>query len=387
MKKLWFTAGVLALMLIVLAGCGKKEEESKAAEEGIPVEVQTVSLGAISTENKISGTVVSDKTEQVYVSLSARCMDVYAKAGDTVKAGQVLCKLDLTTFHDSYELAELNYNNARKSYDDQVKLQDQQIAQQEKNYNNTVALLAAGAASQIEVDGAKLALDSARVGKNTALSQLELAMKNAQKSMDQVNDTLKNVDGNGDIKAPINGTVVSISVGRDSFVSAGMPVAVIESTQDIKIGLSVSERLLPKLKVGDTAQVKISALGQSFEGKIQDISKSVNPSNRLYTVNVSVPAGVSGLVSGMFADVSLYTDSRENTVVIPTESLLVQEGGQCVVLLNEDKTARRVPVETGLIGDGVTEITSGLSGGETIVTVGQSYLKDGELARIVPVQE
>jgi len=387
MKKLWFTAVVLVLMLIVLAGCGKKGEESEAADAGIPVEVQTVSMGSISTENKLSGTVLSDKTEQVYVSLSARCMEVYAEAGDAVKAGEVLCKLDLGAFHDNYELAELNYNNARQSYDDQTKLQDQQIAQLEKNYNNTLALLEIGAASQLEVDGAKLALDSARVGKNTALSQLELAMKNAQKSMDQVTDTLKNVDGNGEVKSPINGTVVSIAVGRDSFVSAGMPVAVIESTQDIKIGLSVSERLLPKLKVGDAAQVQISALGESFEGKISDIAQAVNPTNRLYAVNVSVPAGVPGLVSGMFADVSIYTDSRENTVVIPTEALLVQEGGQCVVLLNEDNTARRVPVETGLIGDGVTEITSGLSGGETIVTVGQSYLIDGALARIVPAQE
>lgn len=387
MKKLWFTAGVLALMLIVLAGCGKKGEESDPAGAGIPVEVQTVTLGAISTENKLAGTVLSDKTEQVYVSLSARCMAVYAEEGDTVKAGEVLCKLDLGAFHDNYEIAELNYNNARQSYDDQAKLLDQQIAQQEKNYNNTLALFEIGAASQLEVDGAKLALDSARVSKTAALSQLELAIKNAQKSMDQVTDTLKNVAGNGDIKSPINGTVVSIAVGRDSYVSAGMPVAVIESTEDIKIGLSVSENLLPKLKVGDAAQVKVSALGQSFEGEIQDISKTLNPSNRLYTVNLSVPKGIPGLVSGMFADVSLYTDSHENTVIIPSEALLLQEGGQCVVILNEDNTVRRMPVQTGLVGNGVTEIITGLSGGETIVTVGQSYLKDGAQARIVPVQE
>lgn len=387
MKKIWLRTGAIALSFLLLSGCGKKEEAPEASDQGIPVEVQTVSLGAISTENKLSGTVVSDKTEQVYVSLSARCSETYVEAGDSVKAGQLLCKLDLKTFQDNYEIAELSYQNAKKNYEDQTKLLSQQIEQQEKNYNNALALLQIGAASQMEVDAAKLALDSARINQSSALSQLDLAVKNAQKSMDQITDTLKNIDPSGGVKAPVNGTLVSLSVGKDSFVSAGMPVAVIESSDSMKISVSVSEGLIGKLRVGNRAHVTLSALNQSFETTITDIAKTVNPSNRLYTVQLSVPKDLRGLLSGMFADVSLYTDSRENTVVVPTESLLLQADGQFVVLLDEQKTARRVLVETGLIGDGMTEITSGLSGGETLVTVGQSYLKDGDVARIVPTQE
>jgi RND family efflux transporter MFP subunit len=307
--------------------------------------------------------------------------------GDAVRAGDVICTLDLKSFRDNYELAELNYKNAQQSYQDQSRLMDQQIAQIEKNYNDTVALFEVGAASQIEVNNAKLALDSAEVNRTSSLSQLEVTMKNAQNTMDQITDTLKNVDGSGNIKAPIGGTVVSLSVGEDSYVSAGMAVAQIDSTNDMQISISVSETLIAKLHVGDMATVAVRALNQSFDGKIEDISKAADAANHLYTVKIAVPQEVKGLLGGMFAEVTLYTDSKDNTVVIPTEAILVKEDGQYVVLLNEDQTARRVPVQVGLIGTGVTEITSGLSGGETLVTVGQSYLAEGDLARIVSAEE
>ncbi|MDF2838462.1 MAG: putative Co/Zn/Cd efflux system rane fusion protein [Evtepia sp.] len=387
MKKACLIAGILALSLLALSGCGNKEEQEEKENTGVPVEVQTVSRGTISTENHISGSVVADKTETVYVSLSARCTNVPVKVGDIVRAGDTICTLDLKSFSDNYELAELSYKNAQQSYQDQSVLLDQQIAQAEKSYRNTLSLLEIGAASQLEVDNAKLALDGAKVNRTSALAQLELAMKNAQKTMDQVTDTLKNVDGNGNIKAPISGTVVSLSVGKDSFVSAGMPVAVIDSISDMKVSVAVSETLISKIQTGDKASVTIRALNQTFEGMIQDISKAANPTNHLYTVKISIPEGITGILSGMFADVTLYTDSRENTVVIPTEAILVKEDGQYVVVLNDDQTARRVSVQVGLIGAGVTEVTSGLSGGENLVTVGQSYLADGDLARVVPAEE
>jgi RND family efflux transporter MFP subunit len=387
MKKAYLIAGIIALFLLILSGCGNKNEEEKEESPGVPVEVQTVSLDSISTENHISGSVVAGKSETVYVSLSARCSSVPVEIGDAVRAGDVICTLDLKSFRDNYELAELNYKNAQQSYQDQSRLMDQQIAQIEKNYNDTVALFEVGAASQIEVNNAKLALDSAEVNRTSSLSQLEVTMKNAQNTMDQITDTLKNVDGSGNIKAPIGGTVVSLSVGEDSYVSAGMAVAQIDSTNDMQISISVSETLIAKLHVGDMATVAVRALNQSFDGKIEDISKAADAANHLYTVKIAVPQEVKGLLGGMFAEVTLYTDSKDNTVVIPTEAILVKEDGQYVVLLNEDQTARRVPVQVGLIGTGVTEITSGLSGGETLVTVGQSYLAEGDLARIVSAEE
>ena len=105
---------------------------------------------------------------------------------------------------------------------------------------------------------------------------------------------------------------------------------------------------------------------------------------RLYGVTIKVPAAYgTGVLAGMFADVVFYTDTQNDAVVIPTEAIQTGMDGQYVYTLDSENLAHRVLVETVLVGDGVTEVTSGLYGGETLVTVGQFYLSDGSTARVV----
>ena len=97
---------------------------------------------------------------------------------------------------------------------------------------------------------------------------------------------------------------------------------------------------------------------------------------------LTVPADVTGLMNGMFADVTFHTDAAEDTIVVPTEAILTSNGAQYVYVV-EENTAKYVPVTTGLIGSGVTEVTSGLTEGQQLVTVGQAYLADGDPVRVV----
>ena len=85
------------LMLLALAGCGKKEEQAEEAAPGTPVQVQEVSMSAIGTENTVSGQVSSDNEQMVLIATSAKCTAVYFHAGDTVEAGDILCTLDLAS--------------------------------------------------------------------------------------------------------------------------------------------------------------------------------------------------------------------------------------------------------------------------------------------------
>ena len=104
--------------------------------------------------------------------------------------------------------------------------------------------------------------------------------------------------------------------------------------------------------------------------------------------NIVIPADqTEGLMSGMFADVTFLTDTRNDTVTIPTEAIQTGVDGSYVYILDSDNIAHRVSVETGLVGDGVTEVTSGLAEGDALVTVGQFYLSEGTQARVVPHQQ
>ena len=143
-----------------------------------------------------------------------------------------------------------------------------------------------------------------------------------------------------------------------------------------------SEALVPKLAIGDTVTVRVSAADAEFDGVIRSVEKTANQVTKLYTVTVTVPAEVEGLLSGMFADVTFHTAVSESAVVVPSEAILTSSDKQYVFIVEND-TAKRVDITTGLTGSGMTEVTSGLDAGEQLVTVGQQYLSDGDAVRVV----
>lgn len=371
-------------MVLSLTACSSKttEEEEAPAAAGVAVQVQTISRNDISTENKVSGKITADNESMIMIATAAKCTAVYVEAGSEVKAGDKICTLDLGSTLSTYNAARISYNSTVQSYNDQKAILDQQVQLAEKNVSNTEALLAIGAASQLELDQAKLNYSSAVAGRNSALAQLEAGIQNAKSGIQQLDMTLENVDANGNVVAPIDGTLVSLNATEDAFISNAMPVAVIDGVDQMKVVVSVSEALVPKLKAGDSADVSVSAANKTFSAVIRSVEQAANIQTKLYTVTLTVPADVTDLMNGMFADVTFHTDTSSNTVVIPTESIQTSGSTQYVYVV-ENNTARYVEITTGLTGSGVTEVTSGLSGGEQVVTVGQFYLKDGSAVRIV----
>ena len=324
----------------------------------------------------------SDTDASVFVATAAKCTAVYVEVGDTVRAGQAICTLDLASTLSSYQAASISYDSTVKSYQDQAALFEKQIALYEKNLSDLRALQEIGAASQAEIDGAELTLLSAQVTRDSTLAQLEAGIQSSKANVEQLATALENVDGSGNVIAPISGVLLSLSAVQDAFVSSAAPVAVIDGVDQLKITVTVSEALVPKLKIGDAVDVTVSSVGAAFTGAIRSVDKAASLQTKLYTVTVSIPAEVEGLLSGMFADVTFHTDTSADTIVIPTQAILTSGSTQYVYVVEGD-TARYVEVTTGLTGNGVTEITSGLEAGQQLVTVGQAYLSDGALVRIV----
>ena len=386
MKRNRITALLLtAVLALSLTACGGKETVEEVPPAGTAVQVVTVTQGSIATENKVSGKISADNESTIMVATSAKCTAVYANAGDEVSAGDVICTLDLGSTLSSYNAATISYNSSVQSYQDQKAVFDAQINLYQKNVDDLKALFEIGAASQVEIDQAELQLKSAIATRNSTLSQLEAGMQSAKSNVEQLSTALENVDSKGNVIAPISGTLVTMNAVENSFVSTSMPVAVIDGAEQMKVVASVSETLVPKLAAGDTADVYISSIDQSFTATIRSVERAANVQTKLYTVTLGIPADVTGLLSGMFADVTFHTDVSENTIVVPTEAILTSNDVQYVYVVEND-TARYVEVTTGLTGSGVTEITSGLTAGEQLVTVGQAYLADGDPVRIVTAE-
>ena len=376
-------AAALALGLTACqSGAGGSGSQGDNSPAGVAVQVQEVLSDTISTENKVSGRVVTDGQESIFVTANAQCLAVYVETGDAVTAGQALCALDLASTLSSYNAANISYASAAQSYQDQAAIFDRQIALAEKNVSDLKALFEIGAASQLEIDQAELSLQTALAQRNSTLAQLEAGMQSYKSNVEQLAAVLEHVDAKGNVIAPISGTVISLSASEGGFISASAPVAVIDGVDRMEVAVSVSEALVPKLSRGDEVDLAISSLGVQTVGTIKSIDLAASMQTKLYSVTVTIGEDIPGLLSGMFADVSFRTDTSANTIVIPTEAILTSNGVQYVFVV-ENEAARYVEIGAGLTGNGVTEVTSGLKAGDMLVTVGQAYLSDGDPVRIV----
>lgn len=397
MKRKQWIALALAAALVVFSGCAAQETtQEPVLAEGIPVQIAAVESQDISTANRVSGTVTADEETSIYVSTNAKVLKVNFESGDPVKKGDVICTLDLGATIASYNAAQINYNSAAENYnqqkevfESQIALYEKQIALQEKTLNDTKALFEIGAASQLEIDQASLQLESTRLQltsakaqRDSTLNQLRAGMESYRSNVRQLAAIMDDVDDQGNVIAPASGTLATLNAKEGGMVSAGMPVAVISGAEQMKITVSVSESLIPKLSVGDAVSVTVAAANAEFTGVIRSMDSVANPQTKLYTAVIGVPGDVTGLISGMFADVTFRTDTASGAIAVPTEAILTGDTEQYVYVV-EDGKAKYVTVTTGLNGDGVTEVLSGLHGGEQLVTVGQQYLSDGETVRVV----
>lgn len=380
MKKKTLCLALALALSLSLSGC--KKEDAPTAPAGVAVQVQTVEAQDIASESTVSGQVVAGSETSVYVTSTAKCTAVYVQAGDAVTAGEKICTLDMGSSLAQYRAAEIGYTSAASSYSSQKGILDRQLALYEKTWNDTKALLAIGAASQLEVDQAELQYLSAKAQRDSTLAQLEAAMQNAKSGYEQLALAMENIDSSGNVIAPADGVLASLNVSEGSLVTPDYAVAVITGAEQMKVTVMVSEALVPKLSIGETVSVRVSAANAAFESVIRSVDKTANQMTKLYTVTVAVPAEVGGLLSGMFAEVTFHTAVSAGAVVVPSEAILTSNDKQYVYIVDGD-TAKRVDITTGLTGSGMTEITSGLTAGAQLVTVGQQYLSDGEAVRIV----
>lgn len=380
------TAALLAVMMTLsLAACAAQEEqpaEEKEADAGVAVQTVTITTDTIATENKTVGKLSAEEEATIMVGSSAKCTAVFKNAGDTVQAGEKIATLDFGATIANYNAARIGYNSAVQSYNDQKAVFEKQVKLAEDNVANTKALFEIGAASQLEIDQAELNYQSAVAGMNATLAQLESGIQSAKSGLEQLGLIMDNMDLSGNVIAPISGTLVTLNVTEGGYTSASLPVAVINGADQMKITTQVSEALVPQLHIGDEATVYVSSADKTFSAMIRSVDRAANYQTQLYTVTLTVPADVTDLISGMSAEVTFHTDVSENTIVIPTEAILTGTDGQ-YVFVAENGVASRCPITTGLTGSGVTEVLTGLSAGEQLVTVGQAYLVDGSAVRVV----
>ena len=172
------------------------------------------------------------------------------------------------------------------------------------------------------------------------------------------------------LKAPVSGTVVSLTgeVGASSTSSASTSFLTIASMDQLEVTTMVAEADAAKVKLGQKATVSFSALGTSASGSVTAIDLTQTISNNVveYGVTVLLDAAPAGVRLGQTSSVSITTATLDNVLSVPS-SAITKSGPISTVTVRKNGQDVVTTVQTGLVGDSGTEITSGLSEGDQVV--------------------
>ncbi|MDR3145634.1 MAG: efflux RND transporter periplasmic adaptor subunit [Treponema sp.] len=194
------------------------------------------------------------------------------------------------------------------------------------------------------------------------------------------------------VKAPIAGTVVTLSAQVGMTVSQAVPLARIAggSASGLEIRLYVAERFISRIALRQPCEITLDAWpGEVFRGSIIEISPVVDPASRTMEIRLNVENPGSKLKAGMFAKVRIITEQKNSIVKIPSGALVRRFGEDYVFVVEQDPgnsrnyVARRRVVKAGILIDGVLEIAEGLAADEEVIVRGQTLLEDGTRVNVV----
>ena len=294
---------------------------------------------------------VQPSQEEVFTvsALTDGVVSIGAKAlveGREVRKGETLCIVKGSATADEnlatkYARAEADYNFARNEYE------------------------------------RKKALASDRIVSESELRQAEAAFEIAK----AVFENLKgNFDASGQsAKSPIEGFVTSVTVSNGQFVRAGDPIATVSRSRSLLVVAEIQPRYSACLKDICGATFKDMDNGRIWTldelgGKVVSYGKSVSSDSPLIPVTFSVP-NKGGFIPGSFLQTRIITRSETPAITLPTTSLIEEQGNYFVYRQLTPEYFEKTPVTIGA-SDGLrTEIRSGLSAGERVVSKGAMFVK------------
>jgi HlyD family secretion protein len=222
--------------------------------------------------------------------------------------------------------------------------------------------------AQSRVDAAQAVLNKVKAGPTaTDMAILEQGIALAQLSVDNANAQL----AESRLVAPLDGTVLQISLEVGEVVTGLQPVATIADTTSLRIEADIDEIDVGRVSADQPVTVTLDAYpGVAMSGKVESLSPGATQTqgSTVYGAIITfTPA--EGVVprAGMAANVDITSQRKENVLLLPNRAFETV-GGRHYVTVKEGDTTTKIEVETGLSNTTETEVVSGLKEGQVVVT-------------------
>ncbi|MHB8644989.1 MAG: efflux RND transporter periplasmic adaptor subunit [Thermomicrobiales bacterium] len=223
------------------------------------------------------------------------------------------------------------------------------------------------------LDAAQYGLTGARSrgagdpGGRSAVVNAEAAVRDAQRRLDGARDALRRTL----VLAPVDGTILSVSVIEKGSYNQGQEVAQIANLQALVLIVDLDELDVPRIGDNRAATILFDAFpGREITGTLVSVAPvATNRGGRtVYEGNVTFPLPPDlTLRPGMGADVTIATRTERNVLVVPDLAVETIGAKTFLTVLHDDGSRERVEVRTGIRANGVIVIASGVTEGTRVV--------------------
>jgi Cu(I)/Ag(I) efflux system membrane fusion protein len=197
-------------------------------------------------------------------------------------------------------------------------------------------------------------------------------------------EQIQEVDARGSVQlrftitSPIDGVVGEISAREGMTVAAGAPLFRVNGLATVWVNAEVPEGASAEVRPGNGVEARTPALpGSVFKGRVSAILPEVNAITRTLKARIELANPGGRLVPGMFATIDFAPTRRRDTVLVPSEAVIRTGKRSVVIVAQAEGRFAPVDVETGIEGNGQTEIRNGVRAGDSVVVSGQ-FLIDSE---------
>jgi membrane fusion protein (multidrug efflux system) len=314
-----------------------------------PTTVTAMTPKEDSWENSLlsNGSLVAVQGVTIGAEVPGKVVKIAFEPGASVKAGDVLVQLDVSTEEAQLRAAE-----------------------------------ATAALAQANLQRAR----DLRQSNTNSLAELDAADAQAKQAVAQA-EGLRAVIAKKTISAPFAGRLGLRLINLGQILKDGEPITTLQTMDPIYVNFSLPQQRLPQLAVGNQVRIRSDAApGEIFGGKITAISPEIDPVTRNIRIQGTIANRAEKLRAGMFVNIDVVLPTQSKVLAIPVTSVLYAPYGDSVFVIDEKKDEKSGKVEkilrqqfirTGEARGDFINVTDGLKPGETVVTSGVFKLRPG----------
>jgi RND family efflux transporter MFP subunit len=354
-KSIYFIIVIAIIVGIVALKMATSNTEKRGIPAPLVVKGNAV-RGEIINSLSFTGDIMPIQQATIYSKVNGNLERVFVDIGSVVSMGQVLALIDTTIYSQnakqanaSYHQADVNYQNNKINYERNKKLFEQNlIARQDLENSKTL------------MDGSLAQKEAAYANYSNAVTQLSYCK----------------------VTAPFSGIITKRYFDQGAYInstgaSPNSSLYILMNVTQLKSYVNIPEKNVPLMNKVTGLVVTADAIpGITFKAVVKKISGAVDLTTRTMQVEIDIENPDKMLKPGMFANITMIMDRKENVLTLPNQIVLDDDKGNFVYLLKSDSTVEKRYVKIGIKQDTKFEILSGITENDPLIFVGQSLVKD-----------